>query len=192
MKLTTRITLPLALTALAITGCSGQDTPAETGSPTQSVSASPTPSASSTASKTPTGEPSSKPTRTATATPAPTTAQAEQPAPADDGMTTSLTEFLATGGVCFADYFPAGPLTDAATAEVQDYCASQAPAAAPVVPEDERAECEALDPATASSGAIQYCYMEYGIDPAAPLREQDPYAGLSDDELAELPVTGMP
>lgn len=27
---------------------------------------------------------------------------------------------------------------------------------------------------------------------SAPLRDQDPYAGLADDELAELPVTGMP
>lgn len=188
MKLVTRITLPLTLTALAATGCSGQDAPAETVSPAQSASASPTPSASPTAPKTPTASP--KPTRTAAADA--TTPAAAQTAPADDGMTTSLSEFLASGGVCFADYFPAGPLTDAATAEVQDYCASQAPAAAPVVPEDERAECEALDPAAASSGAIQYCYMEYGIDPAGPLREQDPYAGLSDAEVAELPVTGMP
>lgn len=184
MKLVTRITLPLTLTALAATGCSGQDAPAETVSPAQSASASPTPSASPTAPKTPTASP--KPTRTAAADA--TTPAAAQTAPADDGMTTSLSEFLASGGVCFADYFPAGPLTASATAEVQDYCASQAPAAQ-VAPEDERAECEALDNATASSGAIQYCYMEYGIDPAAPLRGQDPYAGLSDAELEDLPVT---
>lgn len=190
MKLTTRITLPLTITALALAGCSAPDAPTETVSPTQSASASPTPNASSSASKTPT--PSPKPTRTAEAAPtAPTAAEA---GPADDGMTTSLNEFLAAGGVCFADYFPAGPLTASATAEVQDYCASQAAAAAPAAPADERAQCEALDPSTASSGAIQYCYMEHGIDPvgAAPLREQDPYAGLSDDELEELPVTGMP
>lgn len=190
MKLSTRITLPLAITALALAGCSGPDAPTEATSPTQTASASQSPSSSPTESNTPT--PSPKPTRTAAASAAPTAPAAAQAGPADDGMTTSLNEFLASGGVCFADYFPAGPLTDAATAEVQDYCASQAPA--PMSPEDERTECEALDHATASSGAIQYCYMEYGIDPAgaAPLREQDPYAGLSDDELAELPVTGMP
>ena len=190
MKLSTHITLPLTITALALAGCSAPDAPTETVSPTESASATQTPSSTPTVSKTPTASPT--PTRTASSTP--TVEQAEQATPADDGVTATLDEFLASGGVCFADYFPAGPLTAAATAEVQDYCASQAPAAAPVTPEDERAQCEALDPATASSGAIQYCYMEYGIGPAgaAPLREQDPYAGLSDDELAELPVTGMP
>ena len=147
MKIITRLAFPLTITALALAGCSGPDTPTETVSPAESASTTQTPSSTPTASETPTASPT--PTRTASSTPSP-----EHSTPADDGMTTSLNEFLASGGVCFADYFPTGPLTAAATAEVQDYCASQAPAAVP--PADERAQCEALDPATASSGAIQY------------------------------------
>lgn len=40
-----------------------------------------------------------------------------------DGVTNSLAEFLASGGVCQSGFFPAGPPTGAALAEIQAYCA---------------------------------------------------------------------
>lgn len=127
-----RYIVPLALTALALSGCGSND-PAPAESPSsESSSASASPSA--TASAIPTSSPTSSPSESGEAT-APTDESAggsEESGsaiggpPADqDGQTTSLTEFLASGGKCASDYFPAGPLTDEAMAEVQDYCASQ-------------------------------------------------------------------
>ena len=78
------------------------------------------------------------------------------------------------------------PYTEALQQKVIDYCAANqlgdwANGADPMDPNnygggqagagggeraresEEIAECESMDPSTASSGAIQYCYMEYGI-----------------------------
>lgn len=193
-----------AVSAVLLAGCSqGQDRQAEQ-SPLADVSAEATAIVSPSRSQSATPKVSSPPSGTPTAAETP---MAEGGAPeaitADDGRTTSLDEFLGSGGACFSDYFPAGPLTETAMTEVQNYCANQSPGSTREnspgqSAESDIAQCEALDPTTATSGAIQYCYMEYGIGPAQadvagpPLVEDDPYLGLSGEELADLPVTGMP
>lgn len=154
-----------------------------TQSATPSATASPSPTPSSQESKVPTTGTAGAETRPAGPTypeeiAAPKEATTPAPAPADDGETSSLDEYLASGGVCFSDYFPAGPPTESAIAEIQNYCAIQTPEPNyGYLPgqdnEAELAECYALDPETASSGAIQYCYMEYGIDPGGSDREVD-------------------
>lgn len=163
---------------------SGSSSPSETtqnASPT--VSASPSAEPDSQESEEPTAGSTGAETTTGQQAPsaesaAPEENVAPEPAPADDGQTTNLNEFLTSGGVCFSDYFPAGPPTESAIAEIQNHCATQTPEPNyGYLPgqdtESEMAECAALDPETSSSGAIQYCYMEYGIHPGGPAGEAD-------------------
>ena len=129
-----RYIVPLALLTLALSGCGSNETaPAESpSSASSSPSASPTdtasatPTATATASASESGEPSEAAPSDEPTGGSEGSGSAIGGPPADqDGQTTSLNEFLASGGKCASDYFPAGPLTDEAMAEVQDYCASQ-------------------------------------------------------------------
>ena len=193
-----------AVSAVLLAGCSQGQDPQLGQSASADVSTESTATASQSETPSATPKVSSSPLGTPITTETPM-ADGGGPAAstADDGHTTSLNEFLSSGGACFSDYFPAGPLTETAMTEVQNYCANQSPGSAQEEfsrqnTDADISQCEALDPATASSGAIQYCYMEYGIGPTQadvtgpPLVEDDPYLGLSDEELADLPVTGMP
>lgn len=127
-----RYIVSLALLTLALSGCGSNETaPAESpSSASSSPSASPTDTASAaatpTASASETEGPSAQPAATAAANESDEAGSAiGGPSSGQDGRTTSLAEFLASGGKCASDYFPAGPLTDEAMADVQDYCASQ-------------------------------------------------------------------
>lgn len=170
---------------LALSACSGPEPqPEQDTSPSGSATrAAPTTSPTSlapTASAPPATSESSNETPAAQAPETPIGQPTQVPeappaqAPADDGMTTSLQEFLTGGGVCFSDYFPAGPPTDAALKQIQEYCATQTPEPnyeylpAQEDSSSEVSQCESLDPNTASSGAIQHCYLEHGIDVHAP------------------------
>lgn len=178
----TALVLLITLAAFALTGCGGGDAPKETASPSTSAT-----SALPSASKSPTETPTETPTITPTAAPEPTetspaaeAAPAQEPAGADD-----VQQFFQTGGQCISDVWSSSmPYTQALQQKVIDYCAAnqlgdwangvdpmdprnygggvQEPAAKSEA--EEIAECQALDMNTASSGAIQYCYMEYGID----------------------------
>lgn len=117
---------------LAVSGCSGTDpTPADapptvfgTATDESTQGPSPAPSASTPTADTPAADES-----VAEEAPA---AQAEAPIPPapvveaatiiDDGMTTSLAEFLNSGGTCHSASSPAGPTTDAALAEIRAHC----------------------------------------------------------------------
>ena len=184
MKIITRVTLPLTITALALAGCSAPDAPTETASPTQSASASPTPSSSPTASKAPTAAPET------TKTPEPTKAT---PQTAPDTLDT-------TSGVAW--------YTDQEDPSLLSQYGLIADVYYPLVG-DRGTMCAQTQPTVCTTPADRLAFMDASIaqfqdDYAAentgtgtdmddaPLREQDPYAGLSDDELAELPVTGMP
>lgn len=128
-----RCLIPLALAALALNGCGSNNTaPAELPSSTSS-SPSATPSETAGASPSVSESPLPQPTNAEPTSPAGDLLEGSEdsgtavggPSAENDGRTTSLSEFLSSGGKCFSDYFPAGPLTDEAMAEVLDYCASQ-------------------------------------------------------------------
>lgn len=183
----TALVLPVTLAAFALTGCGGGDAPKETASP--SVSAT---SAFPSASKSPSATPTETATSTPAATPEPTetateaeAAPTQAAAPAGDD---EVQQFFQTGGQCISDVWSSSmPHTDALQQKVIDYCAAnqlgdwangvdpmdpknygdgaQEPAAKSEAEKAEDiAKCKALDISTATSGAIQYCYMEYGID----------------------------
>lgn len=132
-----RYIVSLALLTLALSGCGSNDetAPAESpssassslsASPTETASATPTPTPTTTSSASESGEPSAAaPSDEPTGGSEGSGSAIGGPPMDQDGRTTSLNEFLASGGRCASDYFPAGPLTDEAMAEVQDYCASQ-------------------------------------------------------------------
>lgn len=180
MKLITRVTLPLTITALALAGCSAPDTPTEPASPTQSASATQTPSSTPTATPTPDATKTTEPTK---ATP--------QPAPDTLDTTSGVAWYtdqedpalLSQHGLIADIYYPR--MNDRET-----MCAQSQPNVC-TTPADRLALMDA------SIDQFQDDYAEEnpgtGTDmDDAPLREQDPYAGLSDAELEELPVTGMP
>lgn len=171
----------LTLTALTLTGCGGGDEPKETASPSASTaSASPSPTKSATPTEAATSDPAPAPTNTA---PAAEAAPTQEPAGDDE-----VQQFFQTGGQCISDVWSSSmPHTDVLQQKVIDYCAAnqmgdwaggvdpmdpshygdgaQEPAAKSEAEKAEDiAQCKALDINTATSGAIQYCYMEYGID----------------------------
>ncbi|RKQ36190.1 hypothetical protein [Kocuria tytonis] len=171
----------LTLTALTLTGCGGGDEPKETASPSVSTaSASPSPTKSATPTEAATSDPAPEPTNTASAAEA---APTQEPAGDDE-----VQQFFQTGGQCISDVWSSSmPHTDALQQKVIDYCAANqlgdwAHGVDPMDPknygggqseteeksaatqDEEIAKCQALDINTATSGAIQYCYMEYGID----------------------------
>lgn len=182
-----------AVSAVMLTGCSQGEDPQPVQSPSADAGAESTATVSPSTTQSATPKVSSPPSKTPTATETPVAnGAAPEAITGDDGRTTSLDEFLGSGGACFSDYFPAGPLTETAMTEVQNYCATQSPGSAQDnsagQSADDRAQCEALDPTTATSGAIQYCYMEYGIHPAMPPSiEGDSYTGYSGD-AADTPL----
>ena len=176
MKIITRVPLPLTITALAITGCSS-DTPAPEPTPTQSTT--PTPSAS----------PES---------PAPTTAPTTQPipdrSPAPENAPTQLdtsgavwstmgqdTWVLEGYGIIEDDYYPL-------VGQPDQFCA----VSDPTICTDVATRVSVMD-ALLSADTAEADVAGPGTDmDDAPLRENDPYANLTDEELSELPVTGMP
>lgn len=184
MKLIARIAAPLTITALALAGCSAPDTPAETASPTQTASASQSPNSSPTASKTPTATPE------ATKTPEPTKAT---PHTAPDALDTTSSvawytdkedpALLSQYGLIADIYYPRMNNRDTMCARTQPTVCT--------TPADRLAFMDASIAQFQDDYAAENTGTGTDADDA-PLREQDPYAGLSDDELAELPVTGMP
>lgn len=171
----------LTLAALTLTGCGGGDEPKETASPSASTaSASPSPTKSATPTEAGASDPTPEPTNTASAAEA---APTQEPAGDDE-----VQQFFQTGGQCISDVWSSSmPHTDALQQKVIDYCSANqlgdwAHGVDPMDPknygggqsepaeksaatrEEEIAKCQALDINTATSGAIQYCYMEYGID----------------------------
>lgn len=179
----TALVLPVTLAALTLTGCGGGDTPKETPSASASTtSASPSPTESATPTETATSTPAATPEPTETAA---EVEAAPTAAPAGDD---EVQQFFQTGGQCISDVWSSSmPHTDALQQKVIDYCAAnqlgdwangvdpmdpknygdgaQEPAAKSEAEKAEDiAKCKALDINTATSGAIQYCYMEYGID----------------------------
>ena len=183
MKLTTRLTLPLALTALAITGCSAT-TPEP--APTQS-SAAPTitPTPSKTAEATPIPE---KTTDAPEA--APSQASVE---PSQDGLDKASgvawytdqedPALLAEHGLIADVYYPLAGDRDTMCAQSRPFVCT--------TPADRLAFMDASIAQFQDDYAAENPGTGTDMDDA-PLREEDPYVGLSDDELAELPVTGMP
>lgn len=178
MKLITRITLPLAITALAITGCSS-DTPAPT--PTQSSAATAT-------TPTPTTTPEPTPKKTTDAPEA-----AAQPQPSQSVLDTASgvawytdqedPALLAQHGLIADAYYPLLGDRDTMCAQSQPFVCTTP------------AERLAFMDASISQFQDDYAAENPGTGADlddAPLREQDPYANLTDEELAELPVTGMP
>lgn len=177
------LTAVLTLAALTLTGCGGGDTPKETTSASASTtSASPSPTESATPTETATSTPAATPEPTETAA---EVEAAPTAAPAGDD---EVQRFFQTGGQCISDVWSSSmPHTDALQQKVIDYCSAHqlgdwAHGVDPMDPknygggqsepaeksaatrEEEIAKCQALDINTATSGAIQYCYMEYGID----------------------------
>lgn len=184
MKIITRIAVPLTITALALAGCSAPDTPTETASPTQTASASQSPNSSPTASKTPTATPE------ATKTPEPAKAT-PQTAPDTLDTTSGVAWYtdkedpalLSQYGLIADIYYPRMNNRDTMCARTQPTVCT--------TPADRLAFMDASIAQFQDDYAAENPGTETDMDDA-PLREQDPYAGLSDDELAELPVTGMP
>lgn len=126
MKTPIKLATVVAALGVALVGCSGDAPEAAQETP----SASPKASVSATSAPTKTASP--RPSTSATATPAPEGAEGTAddvaaPLTIDDGMTISLAEFLNSGGVCSSDYFPAGPPTEVALAEIQTHCANVFP-----------------------------------------------------------------
>lgn len=191
MKLVTRITLPLALTALAITGCSGP------GAPTEPASLSPVASSSATPETTTT------PRATASATTAPaeaaTTSVTLDTSSLPWDTTTQDPALLAAHGLISDVYYTVKGDTRGWGGTM---CAQSRPTLCTEWPDREAFMDEALgmdDPveevapdATADVAGPTITNGNNVPAESAPLRGQDPYAGLSDDELSELPVTGMP
>lgn len=189
MKLATRITLPITLTALAITGCSGSDTETTAPSPVASSSATP--------------ETTTTPRDTASATTAPaeaaTTGVTLDTSSRPWDTTTQDPALLAAHGLISDVYYTVKGDTRGWGGTM---CAQSRPTLCTEWPDREALMDEALgmddpveevDPdATADVAGPTITNGNNVPAESAPLREQDPYAGLSDDELAELPVTGMP
>ncbi|MDO4920200.1 hypothetical protein [Kocuria sp.] len=200
---TLALLIPATLAALTLTGCGGGDTPKETASPSASItSASPSATRSATPTKTASSEPASEPSETpgaAETAPAQASAPTQAAAGNDD-----VQQFFQTGGQCISDVWSSSmPHTDALQQKVIDYCAANqlgdwAGGVDPMDPknygggqqepaeksEAEKAEdiaqCKSLDINTATSGAIQYCYTEYGIDvAAAPAADPDATADVA-------------
>lgn len=179
----TALILPVTLAAFALTGCGGGDAPKETTSPSASATSA-SPSASKSATPSATRTPAATPASTETAAEA-EAAPTNAAAPAGDD---EVQQFFQTGGQCISDVWSSSmPHTDALQQKVIDYCSAHqlgdwAHGVDPMDPknygggqsepaeksaatrEEEIAKCQALDINTATSGAIQYCYMEYGID----------------------------
>lgn len=184
MKLSTRVTLPLTITALALAGCSGPDAPTETTSPTQTASASQSPSSSPTASKTPASAPET------TKTPDPTKAT---PQTAPDALDTTSGVAWYTDKEDPALLSQYGLIADVYYPRVGDrdtMCAQTQPTVC-TTPADRLAFMDASIAQFQDDYAAENPGTASDLDDA-PLREQDPYANLTDEELAELPVTGMP
>lgn len=119
-----RLAVAAVVLGVSLVGCSGS-----TQEPDQQRSEL-SPSAPASAISTPSSSPSE-----AASTPGveavPEPAETEEPVvevapptiPDDDGITTTLAEFVDRGGVCNSDHFPAGPATESALVEIQAYCA---------------------------------------------------------------------
>lgn len=182
---------------LALTAC-GSQSPAPDESPSQSPSATAatTPSATKPPTATPSRSATEEPT-TAPETPdaaeqnsAAEAAPAEPPAQAPPQVAGTVDQYFQTGGRCISDVWSSTmEYTEALHQQVIDYCAANklgdwSHGYDPMDPSnygggqttdttqaneaEEIAQCEAADPNTASSGAIQYCYMEYGISVGEP------------------------
>lgn len=155
-------------------------------SPTKSATPSPTPSETVPVGPeigVPTDFPTAAPTVSPSVAVAPTTAVAAAP---------TVQDYLATGGTCISDVWNSSlPYTESLASEVHAYCdandlgdwangadpydyaAYQTPAAEEPTKEAPqygytnneltREQCESLDPTTAMSGQIQYCFTQYGI-----------------------------
>ncbi|WP_426118453.1 hypothetical protein [Kocuria sp. LHG3120] len=126
MKTPIKLATVTAALVLALAGCSG-DAPEGA---RETFSASPTASARATPAPTKAAPP--RPSASATEARAPEVTEepahdVAAPLVVDDGLTISLAEFLNSGGVCNSDYFPAGPPTEAAIAEIQTHCANVFP-----------------------------------------------------------------
>lgn len=189
MKLATRITLPITLTALAITGCSGSDTETTAPSPVASSSATP--------------ETTTTPRDTASATTAPaeaaTTGVTLDTSSRPWDTTTQDPALLAAHGLISDVYYTVKGDTrgwgGTMCAQSRPTLCTEWPDREALMDESLAAETPAggMDPdATADVAGPTITNGNNVPAESAPLREQDPYAGLSDDELAELPVTGMP
>lgn len=182
MKIITRIALPLTITALAITGCSS-DTPAPEPTPTQSSATTATPTKTPAATATPENP-----------TDAPEAAPAQPPAqPSQGGLDTASgvawytdqedPSLLSQHGLIADVYYPLVGDRDTMCAQSQPFVCTTP------------AERLAFMDASISQFQDDYAAENPGTGADlddAPLREQDPYANLTDEELAELPVTGMP
>lgn len=112
---------------------------------------------------------------------------------ADTAAAPTVQDYLATGGTCISDVWNSSlPYSDSLAGEVHAYCdandlgdwangadpfdyaayQTQQPVEEPTKEAPQygytnneltREQCEALDPSTAMSGQIQYCFMQYGI-----------------------------
>lgn len=182
MKIITRVTLPLTITALAITGCSS-DTPAPEPTPTQSSATTATPTKTPAATHAP-ENPTSAPEA------APTQASAQ---PFQSGLDTTSgvawytdkedPALLSQYGLIADIYYPRMSDRDTMCAQSQPFVCTTP------------AERVAFMDASIDQFQDDYAAENPGTGSdmdAAPLRENDPYADLTDEELAELPVTGMP
>ncbi|MDO4920000.1 hypothetical protein [Kocuria sp.] len=180
---TLALLVPAALAALTLTGCSADDAPAEspsasaaTSSPARSASSTTSTSASASASATP-----NAPAPAATTEPPaaePTHGTAQEPTALDTARPVWSTRgqdpnILASYGIVEDDYY-------SQTGKPETMCAVSQPTVC-TTPQDRVAVMDAALDTPAPSGEAE-----------APLREQDPNAGLSDEELKDLPVHGAP
>lgn len=165
MKIITRVTLPLTITALALAGCSSDTPPPQSAPP-----GSPTPTTA------PTTQPI--PDRSPAPESAPTQLDTSGAVWSTMGQDTWILEGY---GIIEDDYYPL-------VGQPDQFCA----VSDPTICTDVATRVSVMD-ALLSAGTAEADVAGPVADMGdTPLREQDPYAGLSDDELAELPVTGMP
>lgn len=179
---TLALLVPATLAAFTLTGCSSGDAPAEspsaltaTSSPARSASPSAPASASPTASAT---HAAPDVTKTAAADAEPSRGTAQEPTALDTtGPVWSTVgqdpNILASYGIVADDYY-------SRTGDPDTMCAVTQPTVC-TTPQDRLAVMDAALDAPSATGEAQ-----------APLRDQDPNAGLSDEELADLPVQGAP
>lgn len=167
---------------------SSNPSPSSSSSPaspsTSSTSASSSEAPSDSSSETPSEAPSesSDPSDAPSQQPADDSAQPEAGA---GGASPQLNQYLQNGGGCTSDVWneSAAPYSEALHNELVQYCSANqlgdwAGGVDPMNPEnygtpddqaavrqneDKIEQCKALDPSTAMSGDIQYCFMEYGI-----------------------------
>lgn len=186
MKLIARIAAPLTITALALTGCSAS-TPTPDPTPTQS-------SAAQTTTPTPTTPTPSASPESPTPTTAPTTQPIPDRSPAPENAPTQLdtsgavwstmgqdTWVLEGYGIIEDDYYPL-------VGQPDQFCA----VSDPTICTDVATRVSVMDALLSADTAEADVAGPVADMDDAPLREQDPYADLTDEELAELPVTGMP